>query len=372
MIRTRHTPTLVVAAVLTALALTLGLGTPATAQTISSPVAGVSTPVVDGHPSPAHVHAAAQVSTPPDVGGGMGTQVVGGHPASQVYEGIASLQYDAPAYGRVGWTTCTASMIERGWVVLAAHCATNIPALAPAATGSMFGTLDERAAPIPTENKQFSVRVGSHDRTRGVVLPVRRFVVHPGWDWASGDGPAEDVLLAQVEQQEFAPFEIAAKVPAVGEKARLLGFGLTTPDASGSLPRFVQELDSTVVAAKRCRDSAITALDLCVNNPHGTAGVCNGDSGGPLLTKIAGTRRWAVVGVSSRTAGDCGQYPAVYTSIADPQHRRWIYDVMAGRLDTTLPLTQAQGGAITSPYAPITTTGPLPKPVRRADVGLAG
>lgn len=102
-----------------------------------------------------------------------------------------------------------------------------------------------------------------------------------------------------------------------------LGWGLTNPDWSGSVPTMIQEMRSTVIPATECADALISTRDICVDNPYDTDGVCSGDWGGPALAYDAhGVLR--LFGSVSRAAGDwCGVEPTVYTS--SPEFRTEIY-----------------------------------------------
>jgi hypothetical protein len=132
---------------------------------------------------------------------------------------------------------------------------------------------------------------------------------------------------ASEQPLELQTIELAGKPARPGDTVRLLGWGITEPDGSGPLPAMLQELDTKVVPVKQCALPAISGEEICTNNPHGTDGPCNGDSGGPALKKEEG--RWKSAGGTSRSNGRwCGVDKAVYTS--SPDYRQWIYDTARG------------------------------------------
>ncbi|WP_165977970.1 trypsin-like serine protease [Nonomuraea diastatica] len=79
------------------------------------------------------------------------------------------------------------------------------------------------------------------------------------------------------------------------------------------------QLDTKPLAHAECSfgdEFDATPGDLCVERSKGgAAGACNGDSGSPLLLKVAG--KWRVIGVDSRSGGNsCLATDEVFTSIA--------------------------------------------------------
>lgn len=268
----------------------------------------------------------AVADTPPPVA----PRIVGGHPAATAPPGITSLQYDAPAYGEkyIDYHTCGAALVFRGWVVTTAHCVTDPPAGA-AARSSAIQRFTADAAPIPTADKQFHVRVGSLDRlSGGETATVTKIVVHPGWNWAQGAPKKQvfDIAMLQLDHLLQQPtVQLARDTARRGSTISLYGWGVTEPDSTSTgLPLRLQQLDTRVTAPSRCADIGLSAGEICTDNPSGTDGSCYGDSGGPALAMIDGVPQ--LVGGASRTANEfCGTAPDVYTS--PPDLRDWIYHV---------------------------------------------
>jgi secreted trypsin-like serine protease len=106
---------------------------------------------------------------------------------------------------------------------------------------------------------------------------------------------------------------------------RILGWGRTVDGDSTSIPRQLQQLDSTTLPYESCVHNDpydITPGDICVDAPGGTASICSGDSGGPLLVKVQGL--WHIAGVASRSPGETGclDGPPVFTSTSEYWH--WV------------------------------------------------
>ena len=305
--------------------------------------------------------ATAQTDVPPS--GEIGAEVVGGVPATQLYPGLAALEYDSTEPPRDDYQTCTSVLIETGtpgwaeWGLTASHCATNRPASARSGLPQVDGQLHAPPLVVPTENKNFQLRAGDLDRTQVPALKIKKFVVNPWWEWIPFDPakvdkkPAADLVLFQLEQ----PVRVRAATlpdaePRPGSTVTLAGWGRTS-NGSAATPTTAYELTTTVLPQHLCAAAQISRYDVCTHNPGGKAGACNADSGAPVYKKVDG--QWVAVALVSRGgAAACGSTPDAQTGIA--YFRRWIDGVTQGRIRADLPLTAAQGGPI--PHASISFT----------------
>ncbi|WP_329051216.1 trypsin-like serine protease [Amycolatopsis sp. NBC_01488] len=242
--------------------------------------------------------------------------IVGGSEATGNTSWMASLQYDAPAYGIAAHHTCGAALLFRSWVVTNAHCVTDVP-----------GDTQH----IPTSAKTFSVRVGSKDRTTGgETAKVVRVVVHPGWQWAAGapENPVDDVAMLQLDHAvNMQPIQLAGHAAKPGDRVTLYGWGADQPDGGDPLPLKLQQLSTKVLAPVKCADAQQSVGEICTSNPHGTDGPGGGDSGGPAVSFAHGVPQ--LVGTCSRGAAQYpGEAPTVYTS--SPEFREWLYGTARG------------------------------------------
>jgi elastase-2 len=118
-----------------------------------------------------------------------------------------------------------------------------------------------------------------------------------------------------------------------GVTCELSGWGRT--DATNNLPNTLQKTSIPVITTNQC-DNAMSGVGganvwdnhICVQDPQGNTGACNGDSGGPLNCPDGGTR---VVGVTSWVVssglGAClPAYPSVYTRVGS--YLAWINNNM--------------------------------------------
>jgi secreted trypsin-like serine protease len=106
-----------------------------------------------------------------------------------------------------------------------------------------------------------------------------------------------------------------------GDVCTITGWGRTS--SSQQLPNTLQQVDLTVLSTSEC-DMRMTGVGganvwdghICVYDPAGQAGACNGDSGGPMNCPysggyyVTGVTSWVV---SSGTGACLPEYPSVYT-----------------------------------------------------------
>jgi secreted trypsin-like serine protease len=106
-----------------------------------------------------------------------------------------------------------------------------------------------------------------------------------------------------------------------GDVCTITGWGRTS--ASNILPNTLQQVDLTVLSTSEC-DQRMTGVGganvwdghICVYDPAGNAGACNGDSGGPMNCPysdgyyVTGVTSWVV---ASGTGACLPEYPSVYT-----------------------------------------------------------
>jgi len=221
--------------------------------------------------------------------------IIGGRPAAQLYSGVVSMGQ--------GGHECGGTLITARWVVTAKHCA------------------------LGTDAKYLQVHLGSNDNTKGEVIVGKGWAKHP-------DPTVDLALLELTSAAKTAPMKVATEVGPAGTTTRLLGWGRTVSNDAHSKPVALREVDTTVLADQPCVEATSGAgpndvfhpgTDICTDAPGGTAGACEGDSGGPQLRQVNGA--WALIGVTSRGPnpdkdGGCTSGPSIYVSV--PAVRVWI------------------------------------------------
>ncbi|MFD5435087.1 S1 family peptidase [Kitasatospora sp. NPDC127067] len=239
--------------------------------------------------------------------------IVNGRDSTERYPFMATLPLSAE---QLADGACGATLIDRQWVLTAAHC--------------VVGTEDTGVTLKGT------VRIGSaHRDSGGTVRKVDRVVVHPGFEF--GDGATRpnrnDLALVRLDRPApQQPVRVAEHPGSPGTPTRLLGFGTvvdTTDYQRMVFPDRLQELPTRIGATTDCAPGWADPTRLCTLSQVPRAMACFGDSGGPQIQRGRGGR-WELVGTTSGPGAPgvpCAGGPGLYTDV--PAYAPWISGTLA-------------------------------------------
>ncbi|XP_071377928.1 trypsin [Centroberyx affinis] len=226
------------------------------------------------------------------------TRIVGGYaPAPHSIKYIVSVQTTR------GQHFCGGSLINKYWVLTAAHCNIGVDKMMIVAGDYSLSTYEG--------TEQFFI--------------IHLLIPHPQYNSATNNN---DIMLIKLKAPVFLnSFVAIAPLPrqgasiAEGRVCRVSGWGFTS-SSGGQIPSSLRTVKLPIVSTQKCNSSEsfngnITANMICAGYSAGGKDACKGDSGGPLVCegRVYGVVSWG------RGCADA-QYPGVYTAVS--KFRRWI------------------------------------------------
>lgn len=288
---------------------------------------------------------------------GLEPRIVGGGPSGESeYPFVVSLQVREPALGGTGGPAhgrhiCGGSLIDRRWVVTAAHCVSGLAG--PAVLDVVVG---------PT-----SLTSGS-----GLSRRVAQIVVHPGF---RGIGSAPDVAMIRLATpadgvEPIEPVRAGERdLWEPGDAAAVIGWGTTAEggDPADALQAVDVEFQSDdTMASPGVYGPDFMAAHMVGAGPlAGGKDACQGDSGGPLFVRAGDRPRLAGIVSWGEGCAQAGK-PGVYSRVGEGPTRAFI--------DSLIPVNVAgrrvfEGGTA---HIPVTLGRPSTAPVTVEFATLSG
>ncbi|CAK1548121.1 unnamed protein product [Leptosia nina] len=200
---------------------------------------------------------------------------------------------------------CGASVIDKKWVITAAHCTTG------------------RAA------DSFKVVVGINLLNAGGQKYVPdKVIIHPDFDKKL---VTNDISLIKINKgiefnKRVQPIALPTEETQAGDTLTVSGWGRT--ENGGIIPNKLQVVNVTATTLLECQlkyalfKTPVRESNLCTEAPP-HEGSCQGDSGGPLVNKetLAGLVSWG-----TSECGDSMKNPDVNTNVF--YYKEWIKETM--------------------------------------------
>lgn len=217
---------------------------------------------------------------------------------------------------------CGAAIINRSWVVTAAHCILNVPNDRFEVHFGRFNSI------IPTSGKE-------------VYRYIEKSILHPSFVFRITDeseviNSTYDIALIKlnaplpVDNDYIRPICLPDVDIPIRENSAACVIGWGNPVKVDTEDLFLKQAEVPIISLDRCRKqhpqdaNKIRDHVICAGRLEGGIDSCDGDSGGPLMILDSKSGKWKIIGIVASGVTTCGEQgkPGVYTSI--PYYRDWI------------------------------------------------
>ncbi|KAJ8258103.1 hypothetical protein GJAV_G00193190 [Gymnothorax javanicus] len=248
-------------------------------------------------------------------------RIVGGYPPVP-----HSIKYIVSIQTTYNQHFCGGSLINKYWVLTAAHCNIGV----------------ERMMIVAGDYS-----LGKYEGTEQFIIP-HLLIPHPQYNERTNNA---DIMLiklkAPVYLNKFVSTVPLPRQDAMIEEGKLCqvsGWGLTS-DSGGQIPSTLQTVRLPIISSERCNSSQsfngnITSNMICAGFSTGGKDACEGDSGGPL---VCDGRVYGVVSWGNGCAD--AKYPGVYTAVT--KFRKWINRTIFSFYSRTTFISTTRGRWIT-------------------------
>uniref|UniRef100_A0A4X2M6Q1 trypsin n=1 Tax=Vombatus ursinus TaxID=29139 RepID=A0A4X2M6Q1_VOMUR len=222
-------------------------------------------------------------------------KIVGGYTCEK-----NSLSYQVSL--NVGYHICGGSLINRKWVLSAAHCYR---------FQHFQVRLGENDIRVPEGNEQF--------------IHAAKVILHPGFNRKTMDN---DIMLIKLKtpailSRQVAPIALPHSCASTGTRCLISGWGNTLSHGV-DYPNLLQCLSAPLLSDAECQASyprRVTKNMVCAGFLEGRKDTCQGDSGGPLVCngELQGIVSWGS-GCAVKNK------PGVYTKVCN--YVDWIKETI--------------------------------------------
>lgn len=220
----------------------------------------------------------------------------------------------------IGVDMCGGTIVDKNWIVTAAHC---------------FDSIYMR------DPRNWTIAIGKYHKyctdTTERQLQVEKILMHPDYVKRTNENDIALLKLSQAIDYNCRVRPICLPMGPqhllIGEKCWIAGWGMTLGHGNDDI---VNEVMVPIINPILCKSSDFYGrrfhpdVMVCAGYRNGGKDACNGDSGGPLICQRNGV--WTLSGITSWGLG-CGQpqQPGVYTMVG--HYATWLHKTMKAHND---------------------------------------